>query len=37
MDVVLIQWVLTKVNLMKWDSTHDEFIKFCKIIAERFE
>ena len=30
-----VQWVLTIVNYMKWDSTEEEFINLCSLIASR--
>ena len=32
-----VQWVLTKVNHMKWDSTEEEFLNLCSIISGRME
>lgn len=29
-----IQWVFTKINFMKWDLSHEDFIKYCKLITE---
>jgi hypothetical protein len=30
-----VQWVMTKVNLMKWDSTEDEFLTLCSLIVKK--
>lgn len=30
-----IQWVLTKVNRMKWDSSEEEFLWLCSLITKR--
>lgn len=32
-----VQWVLTKVNHMKWDSSEEEFLQLCRVIAKRSE
>lgn len=31
-----LQWVDQRINVMKSDSTHDEFVATCKLIASRF-
>lgn len=31
-----VRWVHKDVNTMKWDLSHDEFIKVCKLITENF-
>lgn len=31
-----LQWVCKPVNLMKNDCTHDEFLRFCRLVAQRF-
>ena len=30
-------WVSTRINLMKTDMTHSEFIRMCKFIASKFD
>lgn len=30
-----VQWVVTKVNYMKWDSTEDEFLALCSLIVKK--
>lgn len=31
-----IQWVTTKINLIKNDMTHDQFVSLCKFISDKF-
>lgn len=35
-DLENLQWVCRRVNLMKNDCTHEEFIRFCRQVANRF-
>jgi len=30
------RWVTVQVNRMKNDMTHDEFVAFCQLVADRF-
>jgi hypothetical protein len=32
-----VQWVHKDVNTIKWDLSHDQFVKLCKTITENFE
>lgn len=32
-----VQWVHKDVNTIKWDLSHDRFVKLCKTITENFE
>lgn len=31
-----VQWVHKKVNIIKWDLSHEEFINFCKTVTENY-
>ena len=31
-----VQWVYLPINMMKWKLSQEEFIKLCKLIAERY-
>jgi hypothetical protein len=31
-----VQWVHKKVNIIKWDLTHEEFVNFCKTVTENY-
>jgi len=35
-DISNLRWVTTQVNMIKSSLTHEEFIQFCKNIAENF-
>lgn len=30
-----VQWTYTPVNIMKWDRSHEEFMKLCSLIVNR--
>jgi hypothetical protein len=32
-----IQWVHKDINNMKWDFTQEEFINYCKLVANNFK
>ena len=31
-----VQWVHKKVNIIKWDLEHKDFINFCKLVTENY-